>query len=182
LKARNSAVINPARTSDGCTSLAPEPGVICAGALVVDATTPPFVLVWVDGLDVLGPGLEVGLGDGEAVDGGDGDGDGEGVGVLVAVIPTLNVGTGAVAVATTTLCVTGCGVTVVVAERLSACAGGWALQKLMKGWNSGSTKTCRELLVPPALATQSLQAPISVLNAEPEAQSAGDLPSLWAST
>jgi len=128
-------VMNPARTSDGCKSLAPEPGVTCAGALV-DATTPPFVLVWVDGLDVLGPGL----GDGEAVDGGDGDGDGEGVGVLVAVIPTLNVGTGAVAVAvaTTTLCVTPGGVTVVVAERLSACAG-WALQKLMKGWNSGST-------------------------------------------
>lgn len=164
--------MNPARTSDGCKSLAPEPGVTCAGALV-DATTPPFVLVWVDGLDVLGPGFEPGLGDG--------DGDGEGVGVLVAVTPKLIVGTGAVAVAITTLCVTPCGVTVVVAES-SDCAG-WALQKSMKGWNSGSTKTCRELLVPPALAvTQLLQAPISVLNAEPEAQSAGDLPTFWAST
>jgi hypothetical protein len=90
------------------------------------------VLVWVDGLDVLGPGFEPGLGDGEA-----GDGDGEGVGVLVAVTPRLIVGTGAVAVATTTLCVTPCGVTVVVAES-SDCAG-WALQKSIKGWNSGST-------------------------------------------
>jgi hypothetical protein len=139
--------IDPARTSDGCKSLAPEPGVTCAGPLL-DAPTPPFVLVWVDGLEVLAPefepgpepepdpepglapGLEPGPGDA-------GDGGGEGVGVLVEVIPTLIVGTGAVAVATTTLWVTPCGVTVLV-ERSSVCAG-WALQKSMKGWNSGST-------------------------------------------
>ena len=70
LKTRTSKVINPAKTSDGCKLLALEPGVICAGALV-DATTPPFVLVCVDGLDVLGPGFGPGLGDGE-----DGEGDG----------------------------------------------------------------------------------------------------------
>jgi hypothetical protein len=141
--------INPARTSDGCKSLALEPGVTCAGPLL-DAPTPPFVLVWVDGLEVLRPGFEPGFapefapglepgpepgpepGLGDA-----GDGGGEGVGVLVEVIPTFIVGTGAVAVATTTLCVTPCGVTVFV-ERSSVCAG-WALQKSMKGWNSGST-------------------------------------------
>ncbi len=133
--------MNPARTIDGCKSLAPEPGVTCAGALV-DATTPPFVLVWVDGLDVLAPGFEPGLGDGEAGDGadgdgGDGDGDGEGIGVFVVVTPKVIVGTGAVAVATTTLCVASCGVTVVVDE-ISDCAG-WALQNWMKGSNSGST-------------------------------------------
>jgi hypothetical protein len=125
--------MNPARTSGGCKSLAPEPGVTCAGPLV-DATTPPFVLVWVDGLDVLGPGFEPGLGDGEAGDGG----DGEGVGVLVAVTPTFIVGTGAVAVATTTLCVTPCGVTVLVEACTWGCAD-WALQNSMKGWNSGLT-------------------------------------------
>jgi hypothetical protein len=145
--------IDPTRTSDGCKSLAPEPGVTCAGPLL-DAPTPPFVLVWVDGLDVPepgfepgpdpdpdpdpGPGPEPGLEVGPEPGLGDaGDGGGEGVGVLVEVTPTLIVGTGAVAVATTTLWVTPCGVTVFV-ERSSVCAG-WALQKSMKGWNSGST-------------------------------------------
>jgi hypothetical protein len=127
LKARTSAVMRPAKKSDGRKSLAPEPGVTCAGALV-DASTPPFVLVWVDGLDVLGPEFGPGLGDGDA---------GAGVGVLVEVTPTLIVGTGAVAVATTTLCVTPCGVNVLV-ENSSLCAG-WALQKLRKGWNSALT-------------------------------------------
>jgi len=137
LKARTSMAIDPARTSDGCKSLAPEPGVTCAGPLL-DAPTPPFVLVWVDGLDVLEPGFEPGLAPGLEPGPGDaGDGGGEGVGVLVEVIPTLIVGTRAVAVATTTLWVTPCGVTVLV-ER-SSVAAGWALQKSMKGWNSGST-------------------------------------------
>lgn len=73
------------------------------------------------------------------------------MGVFVEVTPTESVGVGAVAVATTTLCVCAAGVNVLVdvLPPTSDCAG-CALQKLMKGANSGLTYVCSDTLVEPS--------------------------------